>query len=65
MTHEVIRPYPGSGLTGGSFVDASGWRNVRQLERLNYIRPLTTIAETVDATAVVVEGYAPKKRRGR
>jgi chromosome segregation ATPase len=40
VTHEVIRPIPGSEHRAGDRVDASGWRNREKLERARYLKPL-------------------------
>lgn len=63
-THEVIRPYPGSGLSAGSLVDASSWRNTRQLERLRYLRKLPAAAPA-GGPIPNPDRQSPKKHRGR
>ncbi len=41
-THVVLRAFegPGGRLETGALVAADGWKNVRPLESLRYIRPL-------------------------
>lgn len=63
MTHEIVRPIPGTPGTAGDRVDASSWRNAEKLVRGRYLKPITDSA-TLLARIAELEAELADYRRG-
>jgi hypothetical protein len=61
-THVVKKPFTGPGVVfqAGARVDGAGWKNIRNLERFGYVRPILATEVVASAARPIQEGRGRK-----